>query len=98
MPPANLDVAPHAAEYILRAYGRHPEKPGLNAALDDMLPKKLSHMTKDARAAGESLPDFQARMIQEARDYFEAKDKAAGRETTWDLNELKALQKGKRRA
>lgn len=68
--PVDPELASHVALSILRAVGRHPELPPLNAGLADLLPKKL-------RAAdipyGESLATVQNAMVQEAQQWWKAK-------------------------
>lgn len=69
--PFDPELAAHAASSILRAVGRHPDLPPLNASLEGVLPQKLN---KRDVPVGESLATVQDSMVKSAQRWWAEKD------------------------
>ena len=69
--PVDPELASHAASSILRAIGRHPDLPALNAGLEDVLPQKLR---RHDIPKGESLATVQHSMVKMAELWWVEKE------------------------
>lgn len=68
--PVDPEFASHVAESILRAGGRHPTLPSLNAGLEDVLPKRFR---KAEIPSGMTVATMQDAMVRKAQDWWDAR-------------------------
>lgn len=68
--PTDPELASHVAESILRAVGRHPDLPSLNAGLEDVLPKRPR---KAEIPSGMTVATMQDAMVRKAQDWWDAR-------------------------
>lgn len=68
--PTNPELASHVAESVLRAIGRHPDMPSLNAGLEDVLPKRPR---KAEIPTGMTVATMQDDLVRKAQDWWDAR-------------------------